>query len=290
MGKEYPRWLVGCGIGCLAVGIVVFVLGLGAFFAVREATGGFKEAHEAVSRVEGEFGSPEAYTAQPDGQIPAERIEAFLAVRHATSRVRADLKARVTDLEDMSGDTELEHKSGLQKFLRVMRTGVGAIPRIAEFEQKRAEALTAHRMGLGEYWYIYSLAYYSLLKKDLGDGPSRIHSRENDNITLDGNTAPDEIRESRRSKMSRQINRLFRRILGNAVQDSKSPEKSPWIQTAEKELAALDAKQDRIPWEDGLPPQIEQSLSPFRAELERSYDPVISPLEFMEFGHQRRRW
>ena len=78
----------------------------------------------------------------------------------------------------MTGDKQPERKSGLQKFLTVMRTGAGAIPRLAEFERNRADALLEHRMGLGEYWYIYSLAYYSWLKKDPGDGPSRFHTQD----------------------------------------------------------------------------------------------------------------
>jgi len=217
MGKEYPKWLVGCGVGCLAVLVVAFILGIGGFLAMRKVAGGFQEAQQAVSRVEGEFGSPEAYIPEPDGRIPAERMEAFLAVRDATSSVRGELGARVEELEAMTGDREPERKSGFQKFLRVMRTGVGAIPRIAAFERNRADALVAHRMGLGEYWYIYSLAYYSSLKKDPGDGPKRVHSGDNENIRIDGHTDPQEIRESRRSAMNRRVDRLFRRILENAV-------------------------------------------------------------------------
>ncbi len=295
MGKEYPKWLVGCGVGCLAVLVVVFIIGLGGVLTVRKVAGGFKEAQQAVSRVEGEFGPPEAYTPEADGRIPADRIEAFLAVREATSTVRGRLGARVEELEAMTGDQDPQQKSGLRKFLTVMRTGAGAIPRIAEFERNRADALMAKRMGLGEYWYIYSLAYYSSLKKDPGDGPSRLQTQDGgDNIRLDDHTDPQDIRESRRSKMSRQINRFFRRVLGNGVRDSrpaeKSPEKTPWVQAAEKELAALEEKPDRIPWEDGLPPQIEESVRPFRDKLDRSYDPILSPLEFMEFGNHRQEW
>ena len=92
--------------------------------------------------------------------------------------------------------------------------------------------------------------------------------------------------------MNRQTNRLFRRILLNAANDSKSaeksPEKSPWAQTAEKESNALEAKHDRIPWEDGLPPEIEESLRPFKEQLNSSYDPMMNPLEFMEFRNHGR--
>ncbi len=292
MGKEYPKWLVGCGVGCLAVLVVAFILGIGGFLAARKVGRGFAEAQQAVSRVEGEFGSPETYIPEPDGRIPAERVEAFLAVRSATSTIRRNLGARVEELEAMTGsDGELQRKSGLKKFLTVIRTGAGAIPRIAEFERNRADALLANRMGLGEYWYIYTLAYYSSLKKDPGDGPRRLQTQDGgDNIKLDDHTDPQDIRESRRSRMSRRVDRLFQRILDNAVKDSKSAEKSAWIQVVEKELAALDTKRDRIPWEDGLPPEIEESLRPLRDELDRSYDPVMNPLEFMEFGNHRQEW
>ncbi|RPJ59746.1 MAG: hypothetical protein EHM23_13020 [Acidobacteria bacterium] len=290
MGKEYPKWLVGCGVGCLAVLVVAFILGIGGFLAMRKVAGGFQEAQKAVSRVESEFGSPEGYSPEPDGRIPADRMEAFLAVRDATSSVRANLGTRVEELEAMSGDGAPRNKSGLQKFLTIMRSGVGTIPRIAEFERNRADALTANRMGLGEYWYIYTLAYYSSAKKDPGDGPKRVHSGDNENIRIDGHTDPQEIREARRSAMSRRVDRLFRRILENAVKDSKSAEKSPWIQAVEKELTALEEDRDRIPWADGLPPPIDESLRPFREKLDQSYDPVMNPLEFIEFGHHGDQW
>ncbi len=293
MGKEYPKWLVGCGVGCLAVLVVAVVLGIGGVLAVRKVAGGFKEAQQAVSRVEGEFGSPESYIPEAGGIAP-DRIEAFLAVRKATSTVRSRLGARVEELEAMTGDRDLNNKSGLQKFLTVMRTGAGAIPRIAEFEHDRADALLANRMGLGEYWYIYTLAYYSSLKKDPGDGPRRIHTEDGGNVRLDNHTDPVDVRESRREQMSRQVNRLFRRILLNAVNETKpaekSPEKSPWVQIAEKEETALEAKHDRIPWEDGLPPEIEESIRPFKDELNGSYDPMMNSLEFMEFRDHRRGW
>ncbi len=35
----------------------------------------------------------------------------------------------------------------------------------------------------------------------------------------------------------------------------------------------------RVPWEDGLPPAIEESLRPFRDRLEAAYDPVTNPFE-----------
>lgn len=290
MGKEYPKWLVGCGVGCLAIGILIFIVGLGGFLTVRKVAGGFRDAQQAVSRVEGEFGVPEAYTPESDGRIPSDRIEAFLAVRNATVTVRTRLATRVQELESMGGNPEFERKSGLQKFLTVIRSGAGAIPRIAEFERHRADALLTQRMGMGEYWYIYSLAYYSSLKKDPGDGPKHFKTQDNDNISLDSHTDPQEIRDSRRSEMKRRVNRLFRRILANTAQESRIAEKSPWIQTVEKELAALEAEHDRIPWEDGLPPEIDESLRRFKEELAESYDPVMNPLEFMEFRGHGHEW
>jgi len=294
MGKEYPKWLIGCGVGCLAVLVLAFIVGLGGFLTVRKVAGGFKEAQQAVSKVEGEFGVPEAYTPEPDGRIPADRIEAFLAVRNATSSVRGRLGARIEELEAITGDRDSSNKSGLQKFLTVMRTGAGAIPRIAEFERNRADALLTNRMGLGEYWYIYTVAYYSSLKKDPGDGPRRVHTQDGGEVRMDDHTDPADVRESRREQIGRQVNRLFRRVLLNAVNETKpaekSPEKSPWVQAAQKEEAALEAKHDRIPWEDGLPPEIEESIRPFKDELSSSYDPVMNPLEFMEFRDHRRGW
>jgi len=292
MGKEYPKWLVGCGVGCLAVVVLVLVLGVGAFIAARRMAGGFSEAGKAVSRVEEEYGSPEAYTPEPDGRIPAERVRAFLAVRSRTVSARSRLGTSVEELESLTDSTQPGRRQGFREVIKIIRTGAGAIPKMAEFQRHRADALIEHRMGLGEYQYIYSLAYYSFLKKDPGDGPKRIHTGSDNNVTLNDHTSPEEIRDSRHTQMSRRVRRLFVRFLENAAsqaKQAKSAEKSSWIQAVDKELSALDLHRDRIPWEEGLPPEIDESLRPFREELDRSYDPLMNPVEFIEWDQQHRR-
>ena len=47
----------------------------------------------------------------------------------------------------------------------------------------------------------------------------------------------------------------------------------------DREIAAMNADRDRLPWQDGVPPQLEASLEPYRERLESSYSIMCNPLE-----------
>jgi hypothetical protein len=49
----------------------------------------------------------------------------------------------------------------------------------------------------------------------------------------------------------------------------------------EAEVEAMEEDSRRIPWQDGLPPEIEDALFPYRAELDELFCLATSPLELM---------
>ena len=48
----------------------------------------------------------------------------------------------------------------------------------------------------------------------------------------------------------------------------------------EEELYKLQKNNTRLPWEDGLPETIKNSLDPLKDQLENSYKSILNPLEF----------
>ena len=63
-----------------------------------------------------------------------------------------------------------------------------------------------------------------------------------------------------------------------------SPDGEAWRRALAAEISALEADRFRIPWQDGLPEVLRQSLEPFRARLEASYSSMCNPLE-IGMGH-----
>jgi hypothetical protein len=286
----YQKWLVGCGIGCAAVLVLVVAIGLGGYFVAKRTVEDFKEIAATVSKVDEQYGAVDRFTPEPDGRIPADRMEAFLAVRAATSALRAELQSQVGDLEHQIGGFEKrETGGGFWNVIRTVRNGVGVIPKIAHFHGQRAEALLKNQMGLGEYTYLYIVVYYSWLKKDPGDGPRYLRLSENHTANWDPKNDPQDAREARRLHGVQEVRRIVTAMLQNARERggvSSAGEIRQWDRVVEAELLALESEWGRLPWEDGLPKEIQDSLEPYRAELENAYDPLTNSLELMQLEHR----
>ena len=61
----------------------------------------------------------------------------------------------------------------LKSVFQVMGSGVGMAQDIGHLFEARNQALLDKGMGIGEYTYIYILAYYSWLGHSPDDGPGR---------------------------------------------------------------------------------------------------------------------
>ncbi len=277
---------MGCGAGCLVVGILVVVLALGGILTTRKMASSMSRASGVVSRVEREFASVDTFTAEPDGRVPADRIRAFLAVREATSGLRSDLTGTVQDLKLLNGP---EARSGFRYF-RTLWIGANALPKLADYERTRGEALIGQRMGLAEYLYIYSLAYYPGLREEPGNKGRQPPTEAATDLAAEDEWNLDN-RQDRVDPRGRRLRLVLAKPLANMVRQAKQADlaaNAAWVQTAQQELNKLKSNRNRIPWEDGLPAVIRESFKPFRAELDRSYDPKMNGLEFMQVVARRR--
>jgi hypothetical protein len=286
MSENYSKWLTGCGVGCAALLIIGVLAAAGGYLLIRDTIGELKQFGESAERIEQELGSMPEFTPEADGRIPPERIEAFLAVRHATMPLRDDLRVSVQDLENRIDG--LGRGRSLGSVFRGVGSGLKAIPKIARLHQSRAEALLEHQMGPAEYSYLYSLAYFSWLKKDPGDGPKHLKLGESRTANWDPDNVPGGSREERRLETVRQVRHQVTTTLRRAVEHGKaarSRAEARWIAAVEKELLSLDSQWRRMPWEDDLPTPIRESFAPFRERLEKSYDPLLNSVEFMELRH-----
>ncbi len=54
---------------------------------------------------------------------------------------------------------------------------------------------------------------------------------------------------------------------------------SSWHKILADEIEKIEDDDDRLPWQDGLPDPLLDSLQPFKESFENSYTPLLNPLE-----------
>ena len=273
------KWLLGCGIGCGAVLIIVVFLIIGGVVFVKNMVNSFEESEDILKNLAEKYGKIEEFCPSPTGMISPERMGAFLEIREAIQPVIEDLEHSIEFLSD-----DDESSGGAFKKLR---TGIGLIPKIAEFLKIRNLALLETEMGLGEYYYIYTIAYYSWLDMPITDGPP-IAINENNEFDYQ-HWEDEESEEIRHDLAVRRLHKMILPMLINQYEkliESKGIEISEdWKIALEREIKAMEGDRYRLAWQDGLPEAIVSSLLPYRTRLESSYSPSVNNIEFIIEQH-----
>ncbi len=276
------KWLVGCGIGCAVIILILIVLGIGGYMFFKNMIGDFQEQEKLMTILTERYGEIRDFCPEPDGSISPSRIEAFLSVREAFAPFREKLEISMRELQDRVGQSEVEIKKP-KNVLEMVKLGFGLVPQIAEFMKFRNQALLDTEMGMGEYYYIYAIAYFSWLGKQPEDGPDFEVTGEEDRGVRLGEMNREEIREERRDSMLRRLHRTLLPMLQNQREKlaakNTSETQSEWRNLLEMEIRAMEKDRFRLPWEDGLPDVIETSLEPYRDRLKQSYNPMTNPFE-----------
>ncbi len=277
------KWLIGCGIGCGVVILIVVILIASGYFFIKNIVDEFEDTEALTEVLTERFGRMPDFCPNPEGTIPPERIEAFLSARQAFQPIREEI-ARSMEALSRKKDIDDIEVGKPKSIFTLMRLGFGIIPQTAEFIKTRNEALLEANMGLGEYYYIYVLAYYSWLGKNPEDGPGfQIVGPDEDEGF--GAWEREDSEEIRRERMLRRINRMLLPMLRNQLEKLQTEggvvASGDWPHKLGQEIEALEDDRERLVWQDGLPESIEASLLPFRDQLEASYNPLTNPLEMM---------
>jgi hypothetical protein len=245
--------LIGCGI------LVLLGLGLtigGPLLLMRP----FQRAIDSRQELEQRFGTQGSYSPAIDGSIPAARIEAFLVVRSELADVCSEMTASFTQMKSMErfdDQDEVSKREVMFEALKTVRSALGLGPAMGSFFETRNQALLEAEMGLGEYTYIYAMAFHRQLQEEnefeefLGEDP--INFRVNDAL----------------------IEMLKLQLL--ACRESAAD--SAVIDLLEAEIDALQDDYHRIPWQDGLPEPIAGSLAPFQTRLDESFCRAVTAID-----------
>jgi len=287
-GSTTKKWLIGCGIGCGAIIVIIVILIAGGYFFFKNIVDEFKDTEALMDTLTERYGRVKDFCPNPDGVISPDRIEAFLEVREAFLPVREKIASTFATLSEEEETIEIEGTKPKNVF-KMLRLGFGVVPQIAEFIKSRNQALLDAEMGMGEYYYIYVIAFYSWLGNSPEDGPDfQIRSPDEeegpfrywDREDFEGN---------RGDWMLRWIHRMILPMMHNQLDKLEEREAAvmpeEWRRALATEIKALEADKERLPWQDGIPIAIESSLKPYKERLEASYLSMTNPLELAVEQH-----
>ena len=90
MAGKMPRWLMGCGIGCgVVVVLVLAAITVGAV-SLNRMLGDVDRATEMRAEIDERFDTAENFTPAADGSVAPDRLERFSAQRRASVRSSSD--------------------------------------------------------------------------------------------------------------------------------------------------------------------------------------------------------
>jgi hypothetical protein len=287
------NWLLGCGIGCGVVLLIVVLVAGGSFYFLRDAFRGFQQMEETQSTLVAQHGQIADFKPRPDGRVDAARITAFLAVRDTTTASRTSLAHALGKEGPSSPD---EKPRGFAKFLKGIKAGVGFTGALADYLHERSAALLAQKMGLGEYLYTYALAYYSWLGKDPGAGPSESnldldldHKRREGGVVWGDQHGDWSKPEIRRQRLRVTVHDYLLPMLEGQLAAADTLGDKAWRDDLTAEVGKLRADPGRLPWQDGLPAPLRESLEPYRAQFEAQWSAEANLLEILTLEDREGR-
>lgn len=265
------KWLLGCGLGCGVVVVLGIALMVGGSFVMMRP---FKQAVATRETLDEKYGGQADHTPAPDGAIPPERVELFLAVRETLMEECAEFAeadrqfARMDELGE-----DAPKRVILEEVFKVTRTVIGMGPRMGGFFGIRNQALLEAGMGRGEYTYIYTMAYHRQLLTGVSEEG-----------VMGGTRQPNaRVQQVLAQILRNQLAEL--EALASAGATGQPAGGSSYQETREalqNEILLLENQPRRLPWQDGLPPAIATSLEPYRARLDEVFCVHTLPFEFTQ--------
>ena len=275
------KWLIGCGIGCGVFVLILIILATGGYLLCRGTVQQVQDLAAVQDSLRVRYGRLNSYIPSADGRIAPDRIELFLAIRKDVLPAARDLTSLAVSLSQR--DKKKQEGSSLSNVLRGMKDGLSLIPRFAEFNHLKMKTLLDSSMHPGEYYYYYILSYYSYLGKKPWDSPAELELSANGTVFYSSRDTtlfdPQDRTAGQRSgkqQLLREIRDTMISIMKNQYSVAKGglpASGKGWPTALERELGKLRQDPMRLPWQDGLPWPLKDSLMPFRKELETSYDP-----------------
>jgi hypothetical protein len=251
MAGTGKKWLIGCGAGCGGIILLAIVLSVvGSMWMMRP----MNEAVDAQKALTETFGPRDAFV-PPAAGITPDRMEAFLIVRDSLmdhcERFR-DIASSFQEMERLDSEGEPSTGQALKAVGGLMGSVTGMVAEMGRFTAARNRVLMENDMGLGEYTWIYVLAYHSWLGYPAG-------------TTFDQDDEP-------RAELSRMERRVIRRLMNNHVAALKEAGLTAQAEQWEAEVLRLERSERSVPFAGGeLPVGLRSAFAPHQERLEALY-------------------
>jgi hypothetical protein len=253
----------GRGWRLLTIATVVFFVGVG-IYLYSITIGESKQIEQTLIE---RHGWANKYIPPADGVLLPSRLERFIRVREAVQTncvVFQQILDDVIALEALEADKDMPAGEKASKSLDSFKSMFSIAPGFLEFMDARNQALLAEEMGLGEYIYIYLAAY----GEQLADDTNSVYA---------------DMEEAHISPRSR---KEFAQILlnqANALEATDTgTETAALIGEIRREAEALGSRAQASPWPNGPPERTQESLLPFRKQLNDLYCTGIVKTELMQ--------
>ena len=266
MAGNAKKWLVGCGLGCAGAIVlsVVVPLGFGLFLSRP-----LDDAVKSQKALAAACGDREAWV--PPAAPPAPgRLDDFLAVRAAVMPLCPRFQAVAADVQRMEALDRREGKPPAGEVLKdVARVGnslMGMVVDIGRLNDARNEALLARRMGLGEYTWLYVLAYHAWLGNPVVDTTEGRRNRHDEGRA--GRERLDDLRDT--------VVGLMRRHADALAAAGRAADAAAWRDEADRQERTGDV----APFaKGGLPPEWAAAFEARGEALRASWCAPMSPYD-----------
>lgn len=260
MGRQLRGCFAKVAIGCVAL----LLLGGGAIAVlVVSSVRPFESAVDSREELETRFGDRQSYVPAADGAVSPDRVAAFVAVRRElfeTCEPFKDTSDALTAMERFEGEAQPETTAVLKQAWKSTRASLRLGPMIGELFAVRNRALLEHGMGLGEYTYIYAMAYHDRL------------SSPSDDAGFLGDVGLD--------------SRVLAVLRGDLEQQREAAEAEgrprELLDGLAAEIGEMQDHRHRLPWAEGLPISVAASFDHARDELDALFCPTTTPLELIQ--------
>jgi len=246
-------WRTGCGYVVVSL---IFFAGVTGFVALRPV----REAKRGEQDLNDRFGEFSTFSPTPDGTVTPDRIEAFITVRERLREPCARFQEHSDRFEEL-GRMEEQGELSLAGVLEGFKTAVGFGPGFMDLMRTRNSALSNIGMGLGEYSYIYVLAYGDQLS-------SLLEEMSRDRLI--------------KPRTRRELTQILFNQLSALADRGDDGESCALVVAVQEEIAALDSGAHAFPWQGGLPESIAASFSPYEDQLDTLFCEATVRLELRQ--------
>ena len=277
------RILIGCGIACLVVIVMLVVGGIAVGSWVRSQVD-TKQVESLHAELEKRFGSAESWVPPLDGKLDPARVALFAAVRDSIAAGRRVAAADFSTFMHVVGRNRPEGRPALEKLLDVVstaRNGTTMATSMVKYFTTQERVLLDNGMGPGEYRYLYCTAYFAWLQWDPMAKPEVRDALQRANMLQEVETARARYGRLLRGQLENQRRDLEAKTVRTPAEDAE-------LSLLKAELEDV-AKTERFPFIGRLPATTTAALEPHRARLEATLPQDAAEIALDLFRAARKR-